>query len=438
MAERSEVGWGMRVLVVGVTGLIGSAIAARISALGHSVVGVSRHEPWPALTPIEHVYIDVARATDASDWLPHLHGVDAVVNCAGVLQDSPRDSTEGVHVRGAAALFAACARAPVGRVIHVSAVGIDREAPTRFSRSKLDGELALMALALDWIILRPSVVIGRNAYGGSALVRALAALPIRPIVPDTGELQVVHLDDLVDTVVFFLAPNAPSRQVIELVGPRRWSFDELVELWRKWLGYAPARVFKLPRFAAQTTFRLGDVAGLLGWRPPIRSTAQKEIVRGAVGDARAWESVTGIKPRDIERALAAEPPGVQERWFARLYLLKALIFAVLSLFWIGTGVIALGPGFQIGTELMREGGAGQLAGPSVIAGALADIAIGIGIAVRPYARVALYAALAISLFYAAAGTLLVPRLWNDPLGPMLKIWPIIALNLTALAILNDR
>jgi hypothetical protein len=52
--------------------------------------------------------------------------------------------------------------------------------------------------------------------------------------------------------------------------------------------------------------------------------------------------------------------------------------------------------------------------------------------------VALYAALAISLFYAAAGTLLVPRLWNDPLGPMLKIWPIIALNLTALAILNDR
>ena len=428
----------MRVLIVGVTGLIGSAVAARLVTLGHTVVGVSRGAPSAGLLPITHRHMDVARATDACDWLPHLQGVDAVVNCAGVFQDSPRDSTAGVHAKGAAALFAACASASVRRVIHVSALGIDRAAPTPFSRSKLAGDRALMSLDLDWIILRPSVVLGRNAYGGSALVRGLAALPVRPVMPDTGELQVVHLDDVVDTVVFFLAADAPSRQVIELVGPRRWKFDELVALWRKWLGYAPARVFRLPRFAAQSMFGLGDIAGLLGWRPPVRSTAGKEMVRGAVGDARHWESVTGKKPRDLERALAAEPPGVQERWFARLYLLKALIFAVLSVFWIGTGVIALGPGFQIGEELMQEGGAGELAGPSVVAGALADIAIGIGIAVRPYARVALYAAVAISVFYAAAGTLLVPRLWNDPLGPMLKIWPILALNLTALAILDDR
>jgi DoxX-like family len=87
---------------------------------------------------------------------------------------------------------------------------------------------------------------------------------------------------------------------------------------------------------------------------------------------------------------------------------------------------------------MEEGGAGELAGPSVVAGALADIAIGIGIAWRQTARYALYAALAISLFYAAAGTILVPRLWADPLGPMLKIWPIMVLNVVALAILEDR
>jgi hypothetical protein len=33
---------------------------------------------------------------------------------------------------------------------------------------------------------------------------------------------------------------------------------------------------------------------------------------------------------------------------------------------------------------------------------------------------------------------LVPRLWADPLGPMLKILPIVVLNLVALAILDDR
>jgi hypothetical protein len=74
----------------------------------------------------------------------------------------------------------------------------------------------------------------------------------------------------------------------------------------------------------------------------------------------------------------------------------------------------------------------------VIAGGLADLLIGLAIAYRPTVRYGLYAALAISLFYAVMGTILLPRLWIDPLGPMLKIWPIIALNITALAIVDDR
>jgi MFS superfamily sulfate permease-like transporter len=137
--------------------------------------------------------------------------------------------------------------------------------------------------------------------------------------------------------------------------------------------------------------------------------------------------------------MAAEPASVQERWFARLYLLKPLVFGVFSLFWILTGLISLGPGWKIGMALMREGGAGETLGAlAVVTGALADITIGSAIAYRPTARYGLYAALIISLSYAAIGTWLVPRLWSDPLGPMLKIWPIMALNLVALAIYEDR
>jgi MFS superfamily sulfate permease-like transporter len=75
---------------------------------------------------------------------------------------------------------------------------------------------------------------------------------------------------------------------------------------------------------------------------------------------------------------------------------------------------------------MREGGVeGASAALTVVAGALADLAIGIAIAYRPTSRYGLYAAIAISFTYAIIGTILVPRLWADPLGPMLKIWPIV-------------
>jgi uncharacterized protein YbjT (DUF2867 family) len=429
----------VRVLLTGATGLIGSTVAARLRSEGHELVRVTRRASPYALLQARDVLLDMASATRLEDWLPHLEGVDAVINCAGVLQDSSRDSTRGVHFEGAVALFNACVSAKVNRVVHLSAVGVDRDAPTEFSRTKLAADAALMALDLEWVILRPSVVVGRPAYGGSALFRGLAAMPILPVAPDTGPLQVVRLEDLVDTVLYFLKPHAPTRQVLEIVGRRPYSMTELAQLFRRWLGWRPALIVRIPRAVSALMYRLGDAAGLLGWRPPLRTTARREISRGATGDPGSWIRLTGIEPRSLEAALAAEPPSVQERWFSQLYLLKALVFAVLAIFWIGTGAVSLGPGWEIGKAMMKEGGVGEpLAQLTIIAGALADIVIGIGIAFRRTVRIALHAGIGLSFAYAAIGTVLLPRLWADPLGPMWKIWPIIVLLLVALAIREER
>jgi uncharacterized protein YbjT (DUF2867 family) len=431
----------LRILLTGATGLIGSSVLAALCEEQHEVVAVVRQLDAAAcrLPARDFVILDFRRASAAEDWLPHLRNIDAVVNCAGVLQDSPRDSPDDVHFRGIAALFDACVRARVRRVIHLSAIGVDLEAPTAFSCSKLRGDEDLMGRDLDWIILRPSVVVGRPAYGGSALFRGLAALPIFPVASDTGPLQIVQLDDVIRTILFFLRPEAPARKTLELAGPRRLSMTDVVRSYRRWLGKPAARIVPLPRWIARAMFRGGDFIGWLGWRPPIRSTARREILRGAIGNPAEWMRITGIKPKDLDHAFAANPATVQERWFAQLYLLKALAFFVFSVFWIVTGIIALTVGWENGKALMFQiGVSAPLAAPTVLASALADIAIGIAIAVRKTTRRGLFAALVISIIYLIVGAILVPGLWSDPLGPMLKIGPIIALNLILIAILDER
>jgi hypothetical protein len=70
--------------------------------------------------------------------------------------------------------------------------------------------------------------------------------------------------------------------------------------------------------------------------------------------------------------------------------------------------------------------------------ALADFVIGSLIAFRRTTFWGIWAAIALSTFYVVAGTLLRPDLWSEPLGPFLKIFPIIVLHFVALAILEER
>jgi uncharacterized protein YbjT (DUF2867 family) len=430
----------MHILLLGGSGLIGSAVAARLRRDGHEILAVGRGGgPAERRVPVDRwVRLDLRQATAAESWLPHLAGIDAVVNCAGVLQDSGRDSTGKVHRDMPLALWRACEAAGVRRVIQVSALGADRGAITDFSRTKNEGDEALAASRLDWVILRPSVVVGRPAYGGSALFRGLAALPFLPRPADTGPVDVVQLDDVAESVARLLAPGAPSRVSLELAGPDRLAFADIVAAYRRWLGWAPAKSFVAPGWLMAIAYRSGDALAWLGWRPPIRSTAGREIRRGATGDNGAWRRATGIEPQSLASALSVNPASVQERWFARLYLLKPLALGTFALFWLLTGLVSLGPGYEPATRYMLAAGGGALSEAGVVAGALADIAVAFGIAWRPTARPALWAALGLSLFYLVAGTLLLPGLWADPLGPVMKIWPILVLNLLCLAILDER
>ncbi|WP_188612827.1 NAD-dependent epimerase/dehydratase family protein [Chelatococcus reniformis] len=106
------------ILLLGATGLLGAAVFARLRDQGTEVVAVSRSRgsALQRLSADRVLQLDLRTATSVEHWLPHLIGITAVVNCAGVLQDSARDSTLAVHVEAPRALYAAAERAGVRRI----------------------------------------------------------------------------------------------------------------------------------------------------------------------------------------------------------------------------------------------------------------------------------------------------------------------------------
>lgn len=225
----------------------------------------------------------------------------------------------------------------------------------------------------------------------------------------------------------------PFRQVRTSPLPPRdqATLGELVALHRSWLGLPAARVVGLPPALAKPVIWLADFAGRLGWRSPLRSTAMTLMAGGLAGGA-----IAARQPAARE-TLAANPSGVQDLWFARLYLLKPIIIVALALLWLASGLIPF-LSFGAARAHMEAALPPSLAGAATVAACLADMAVGLAVLVRPWAKSALVGMLLLSLGYLAAATLATPGLWLDPLGPLVKVIPAMLLALVALAILDER
>src|SRR4029077_15538154 len=94
------------------------------------------------------------------------------------------------------------------------------------------------------------------------------ALPVLPVMPDTGLLQVVQLDDVVNTVLFFLAPDAPAPLALDLAGPEQLPFTEVVRKYRCWFGWREPRLVRLPAWVAGALYCLRGAPGAVGRGPP--------------------------------------------------------------------------------------------------------------------------------------------------------------------------
>ena len=168
----------MRVLLIGAAGFIGRELFAALSARGHRVVPAVRDSSAGIAFAAERaVPVDLNADTNPEAWLRRLEGIDAVVNCAGILQGTRTQSIAAIHRDAPIALFKACEDSGVRRVVQVSAISAEGAAGTQYAVTKLAADEYLRGTSLEWTVVRPSLVYMRGAYGGTALFRAMAAMP---------------------------------------------------------------------------------------------------------------------------------------------------------------------------------------------------------------------------------------------------------------------
>ena len=247
------------VTIFGGSGFVGRYIARRMAKEGWRVRVACRRpnealfvRSYGAVGQVEPVFCNIR---DDASVKAALAGALAAVNCVGTFDSGGANNFDAVQSTGTARIARLAAEAGLATLVHISALSADPNAASDYSRTKGEGEAAVLAAFPSAMILRPSVIFG-NEDGFFNRFAAMAKLgPILPLVGGNTRFQPVSVEDVAAAAVKGVTGEASG--IYELGGPE-------VDTLRGLIGQMLV-VIQRRRLVINLPFWLGStIAGLLG------------------------------------------------------------------------------------------------------------------------------------------------------------------------------
>jgi uncharacterized protein YbjT (DUF2867 family) len=222
-----------KIFVIGGSGFVGSAIVARLDAAGYSVkVLTRRRDSAKHLFLLPNVQVEECNVNDYQALNSALRGADAVINLLGILHQSRRSSFNAIHHQLPAQLAKICVDLNISRLIHMSSLRADKDAPSQYLRSKAAGEAALLELQnqLNITIFKPSVIFGRGDRFINLFATLIKTLPVVMLAKPDARFQPVWVEDVATCFVASIANDVTYGKTYELAGPKVYTFRELIKV----------------------------------------------------------------------------------------------------------------------------------------------------------------------------------------------------------------
>ncbi len=284
------------VTLIGGGGFLGRYAAQALLGAG-ARVRIAQRDPRQAyfLKPLgglgqtQFIGADISRPDTV---LRAIQGADAVVNLVGVLSGNFQQA----HVDGPRAVAKACATVGVDVFVHVSAIGADPKSASAYGRSKGEGETAVLEEFANSVILRPSIVFGREDQFINRFAAMIEKLPVVPVLRADAKFQPVFVGDVGDAIQRATAePERYAGKTYELGGPDIITMGDL----NRWIAQTTGR----SRTIVEVPDAIGGLIAKLGFLPgaPITQDQWRMLqTDNVVDDALPGLSAFGIEATPMD------------------------------------------------------------------------------------------------------------------------------------------
>jgi uncharacterized protein YbjT (DUF2867 family) len=293
------------ILITGATGYLGRHLVARLVDQGEQPRCLVRNiDHATRVLPASKLEFVAGDTTQPTSLDAAVQGIDTIVHAAFVTADrkeKPGSRYEETNVGGTANLVKAAKSAGVKRIVVLSGLGTKPDKVGSYMQGRYLAEQLVIESGLDWTIIRPSVVFGKDAPFIKGLIDLIHSAPVLPLIGGgTTLFQPIYVEDVATIILKVLAePERTKRKIYTVGGPERYSFREIFDALLNATGK------KRPKVYAPTPL-VGIGAAVMEAvlpKPPLTKAAMTLFAFDNITDIDSVERDFGFQPLSFSRYL---------------------------------------------------------------------------------------------------------------------------------------
>ena len=223
------------ILLFGASGQIGRNLIRKLTKNNYKIIAVTRNihrSGYILKTQANPGYLELIELRNfKQDKIEDLMSRCSIcINLIGILYEQKKNHFDMIHTDIPNMLSVTAKKLKINKFIHLSSLGIEKAADSKYAQSKLNGEKKIKQNFKNSIILKPSIVYSVDDKFTTQFMKLLSLLPIMPLYyGGNTKFCPIHVADLVD-IIFEMVNKNHNDLVLECIGPEILSFKNIIEI----------------------------------------------------------------------------------------------------------------------------------------------------------------------------------------------------------------
>lgn len=281
------------ILLTGATGFVGKHLLNKLK--NQQIRCLIRRD-----VNLEGIELVKGDLTDVRSLEEATKNISIVIHLAAVIKSNRREEFEKINIEGTKNLVSASIKNKIKKFIYISSHDATLGDKYDYAYSKLEAEKIVKNSELNYTILRPTVIYGKNDKESlGMLFDMIKKYPFAPVIGDGNyQLQPVHIEDVVDMIIKCL-DSAKSEKTYFVAGPEPLTFNEIVNKTSKALSKKIIKIH-FPLWLLKTLLKPYEI---LSKNPSLTYKKILAVTENKTCDISETEKELGFKPVTFEEGL---------------------------------------------------------------------------------------------------------------------------------------